>query len=160
MIQRLLEEAGLNAGCLELEVTESSVMKNTEIAISTLRELKAMGIKISIDDFGSGYSSLSYLKHLPIDVLKIDQSFVRDMTTDPRDAAIVMAIIQLAHSLQLKVKAEGVETEEQLRFLRLLRCDEMQGYLFCRPLSVEAFEQVLLKGRSLNVMQDFSASLT
>jgi diguanylate cyclase (GGDEF)-like protein/PAS domain S-box-containing protein len=160
IIERLLGEIGLDAGCLELEVTESSVMKNTEIAISTLRELKAMGIKISIDDFGSGYSSLSYLKHLPIDVLKIDQSFVRDMTSDPKDAAIVMAIIQLAHSLQLKVKAEGVETEEQLRFLRLLRCDEMQGYLFCRPLTAAAFEQVLLKGRSLETIQIIDAPLS
>ena len=134
-------------------------MKNAESAISTLGELKAMGIKISIDDFGSGYSSLSYLKHLPIDVLKIDQSFVRDMTADPKDAAIVMAIIQLAHSLQLKVNAEGVETEEQLRFLRLLRCDEMQGYLFCRPLPVEAFEQLLVEGRSLSTMKAPSLSL-
>jgi diguanylate cyclase (GGDEF)-like protein/PAS domain S-box-containing protein len=148
-VLRLLKETGLDASCLELEVTESSVMKNAETAINTLRELKAMGIKISIDDFGSGYSSLSYLKHLPIDVLKIDQSFVRDMTTDPKDAAIVMAIIQLAHSLQLQVKAEGVETEDQLHFLRLLRCDEMQGFLFCKPLSVEAFEHLLLEGRSL-----------
>lgn len=149
VVSRLLRQTGLDASCLELEVTESSVMKNAESAINTLRELKAMGIKISIDDFGSGYSSLSYLKHLPIDVLKIDQSFVRDMTTDPKDAAIVMAIIQLAHSLQLKVKAEGVETEDQLHFLRLLRCDEMQGFLFCRPLTVEDFEQLLLEKRSL-----------
>lgn len=152
MVERLLKETGLDATCLELEVTESSVMKNAETAINTLRELKAMGIRISIDDFGSGYSSLSYLKNLPIDVLKIDQSFVRDMTTDPKDAAIVMAIIQLAHSLQLQVKAEGVETEDQLRFLRLLRCDEMQGYLFCRPVPEDAFEQMLLEGRSLDTM--------
>lgn len=150
MVERLLKETNLDASCLELEVTESSVMKNAESAISTLRELRAMGIKISIDDFGSGYSSLSYLRHLPIDVLKIDQSFIRDVTSDPKDAAIVMAIIQLAHSLQLQVKAEGVETEEQLRFLRLLRCDEMQGYLFCKPLAVEAFEQLLFEGRRLD----------
>jgi diguanylate cyclase (GGDEF)-like protein/PAS domain S-box-containing protein len=160
MIERQLKETGLDPAHLELEVTESSVMKNAESAINTLHELKAMGIKISIDDFGSGYSSLSYLKHLPIDVLKIDQSFVRDMTTDPKDAAIVMAIIQLAHSLQLKVNAEGVETEEQLRFLRLLRCDEMQGYLFCRPLAVEAFEQLLIEGRSLSTMKATSLSLS
>lgn len=153
VVKRILQETRLNASSLELEVTESSVMKNAETAIGTLRELKAMGIKISIDDFGSGYSSLSYLKHLPIDVLKIDQSFVRDMTSDAKDAAIVMAIIQLAHSLQLLVKAEGVETEEQLRFLRLLRCDEMQGYLFCRPIPVDAFEQLLLEGRTLDAME-------
>lgn len=160
VVARMLKETGLDANCLELEVTESSVMKDAESAISTLRELKAMGIRISIDDFGSGYSSLSYLKHLPIDVLKIDQSFVRDMTTDPKDAAIVMAIIQLAHSLQLQVKAEGVETEEQLRFLRLLRCDEMQGYLFCRPLPVEAFEHLLVEGRSLGTMKTVSVTLS
>jgi diguanylate cyclase (GGDEF)-like protein/PAS domain S-box-containing protein len=159
MIERQLKETGLDPTYLELEVTESSVMKNAESAINTLRELKAMGIKISIDDFGSGYSSLSYLKHLPIDVLKIDQSFVSDMTADPKDAAIVMAIIQLAHSLQLKVNAEGVETEEQLRFLRLLRCDEMQGYLFCRPLPVEAFKQLLIEGRTLSTMKAPSLSL-
>jgi diguanylate cyclase (GGDEF)-like protein/PAS domain S-box-containing protein len=153
IIERLLKETNLEPRCLELEVTESSVMKNAESAAHTLRELRTMGIKISIDDFGSGYSSLSYLRHLPIDVLKIDQSFVRHMTSDPKDAAIVMAIIQLAHSLQLQVKAEGVETEEQLRFLRLLRCDEMQGFLFCQPLTVEAFEQLLFEGRSLDTTQ-------
>ena len=149
LVERLLGETGLEAASLELEVTESSVMKNAAASIRTLGELKAMGIKIAVDDFGSGYSSLSYLKSLPIDVLKIDQSFVRDMTADPKDAAIVMAIIQLAHSLQLEVKAEGVETEEQLRFLSLLRCDAMQGYLFCRPLPVEAFAQLLREGRTL-----------
>jgi EAL domain-containing protein (putative c-di-GMP-specific phosphodiesterase class I) len=159
VIERMLAETGLDPAFLELEVTESSVMKNAEAAIGTLRELKAMGIKISIDDFGSGYSSLSYLKHLPIDILKIDQSFVRDMTSDPRDAAIVMAIIQLAHSLDLTVNAEGVETDEQLRFLRLLRCDEMQGFLFCRPLPVEAFEQLLIEGRSLSTVKAPSLSL-
>ena len=160
VIETTLKETGLRPDCLELEVTESSVMKNTESAIKTLSELKAMGIKISIDDFGSGYSSLGYLKHLPIDVLKIDQSFVRDMTTAPNDAAIVMAIIQLAHSLQLKVTAEGVETEDQLRFLRLLRCDEMQGYLFCRPVPVESFEQILLEGRSLGTMKTASVTIS
>ena len=149
MVERLLKETGLDAASLELEVTESSVMKNAESSVRTLAELKAMGIKIAVDDFGSGYSSLSYLKSLPIDVLKIDQSFVRDMTADPKDAAIVMAIIQLAHSLQLEVKAEGVETDEQLRFLSLLRCDAMQGYLFCQPLPVDAFEQLLVEGRGL-----------
>jgi diguanylate cyclase (GGDEF)-like protein/PAS domain S-box-containing protein len=158
IIERTLKETGLDASSLEMEVTESSVMKNAETAISMMRELKGMGIRISIDDFGSGYSSLSYLKKLPIDILKIDQSFVRDMTTDPKDAAIAMAIIQLAHSLQLKVIAEGVETEDQLRFLRLLRCDEMQGYLFCKPLPVEAFEQLLFEGRTLGTMNGATPS--
>jgi len=98
-----------------------------------------MGINISIDDFGTGFSSLGSLKRLPIDALKIDQSFVREATTDPDDAALVMAIITLAHNLRLKVIAEGVETEDQLRFLQLLRCDEIQGYFFSKPLPAEAF---------------------
>jgi diguanylate cyclase (GGDEF)-like protein/PAS domain S-box-containing protein len=160
VVERILKETGLDGASLELEVTESSVMKNAETAIRTLGELKAMGIKISIDDFGSGYSSLSYLKYLPIDVLKIDQSFVSDMTGDPKDAAIVMAIIQLAHSLQLKVIAEGVETDEQLHFLRLLSCDELQGYLFCRPIPVEAFENLLLEGRNLGTMKAASPPIS
>jgi EAL domain-containing protein (putative c-di-GMP-specific phosphodiesterase class I) len=120
-------------------------MKNAESAVRTLGELKAMGVKIAIDDFGTGYSSLGYLKRLPIDTLKIDRSFVCDVTTDPDDAALVMAIITLAHNLRLKVIAEGVDTEEQLKFLHLLRCDEWQGYLFSRPLPVEAFEDLLLQ---------------
>ncbi|MEP6789319.1 MAG: EAL domain-containing protein, partial [Acidobacteriota bacterium] len=99
----------------------------------------------SIDDFGTGHSSLGYLKHLPIDVLKIDKSFVNDVATDADDAALVSTIITLAHNLRLKVVAEGVETEDQLRFLHLLRCDEWQGYLFSRPVSAEVFEQLLTK---------------
>ena len=118
-------------------------MSNAESNIEVLTRLKAMGVTISIDDFGTGFSSLSYLKRLPIDALKIDQSFVRDVTTDPDDAALVMAIVTLAHNLRLKVVAEGVETEEQLRFLRLLRCDQVQGSLFTKPLSAEGLEQVL-----------------
>jgi diguanylate cyclase (GGDEF)-like protein len=145
MVVRILQETGLNAHDLELELTESSIMKNAESAVRTLGELKAMGVKIAIDDFGTGYSSLGYLKRLPIDTLKIDRSFVSDVTTDPDDAALVMAIITLAHNLRLKVIAEGVDTEEQLRFLHLLRCDEWQGYLFSRPLPVEAFEDLLLQ---------------
>lgn len=143
-VRRALDESGLEPRYLDLEVTESSIMKDAALTIEILRGLKEMGIQISIDDFGTGYSSLSYLKRFPIDVLKIDRSFVRDSSTDAGDAAIVMAIITLAHSLNLKVIAEGVETEEQLRLLRLLRCDEMQGYLFSVPLPAEEFKQVLL----------------
>ena len=135
---RTLDETGLAPEYLELELTESSIMKNADLAADVLIRLKRMGINISIDDFGTGYSSLASLKRLPIDALKIDQSFVRDATTDPDDAALVMAIITLAHNLRLKVIAEGVETEEQLRFLHLLRCDEIQGFLFSKPLPVEA----------------------
>ena len=134
---RILDETGLAAKHLDLELTESSIMQNSEFAAGVLNRLKSMGINISIDDFGTGFSSLASLKRLPIDVLKIDQSFVRDATTDPDDAALVMAIITLAHNLRLKVIAEGVETAEQLRFLQLLRCDEIQGYFFSRPRPAE-----------------------
>lgn len=130
---RILDETGLAAKHLDLEVTESSIMQNAEFAAGVLNRLKSMGVNLSIDDFGTGFSSLASLKRLPIDVLKVDQSFVRDLTTDPDDAALVMAIITLAHNLRLRVIAEGVETAEQLRFLQLLRCDEIQGYLFSRP---------------------------
>lgn len=143
-IIHVLEETGLAGHALELELTESSLMKNATSAAKTLSELKAREIKISIDDFGTGYSSLGYLKRLPLDVLKIDQSFVRDLTTDPDDAAVVMAIITLAHNLGLDVIAEGVETEEQLGLLRLLRCDGGQGYLFGRPMPADVFQSSML----------------
>ena len=133
VIVRILQETGVDPHRLEIELTESSIMRNAEAAAKTLNQLKAIGIKISIDDFGTGYSSLGYLKRLPVDVLKIDRSFVQDLNTDPDDAALVMAIITLAHNLGLEVIAEGVETEEQLGFLRLLRCDGAQGYLFGKP---------------------------
>ncbi|HET6976124.1 MAG TPA: EAL domain-containing protein [Pyrinomonadaceae bacterium] len=134
---RILEETGFSPKYLELELTESSIMQNAEFAASMLNQLKSMGINISIDDFGTGFSSLASLKRLPIDALKIDQSFVREATSDPDDAALVMAIITLAHNLRLKVIAEGVETEDQLRFLQLLRCDEIQGYFFSKPLPAD-----------------------
>ncbi|MDT5157450.1 MAG: hypothetical protein QOH51_1807 [Acidobacteriota bacterium] len=143
VMARILQETGLNPHHLELELTESSIMKNAESAVRTLTGLKAMGVKIAIDDFGTGYSSLGYLKRLPIDTLKIDRSFVCDITTDPDDAAIVMAIITLAHNLKLKVIAEGVGSEEQLGFLHLLRCDEWQGFLHSKPLPAKAFMQLL-----------------
>ena len=134
---RIVEETGLSPKFLELELTESSIMQSSEFAASMLNRLKSMGINISIDDFGTGFSSLASLKRLPIDALKIDQSFVREATSDPDDAALVMAIITLAHNLRLKVIAEGVETEGQLKFLQLLRCDEIQGYFFSKPLPAD-----------------------
>ncbi len=134
---RILEETGLSPKYLELELTESSIMQNAEFAASMLNRLKSMGVSISIDDFGTGFSSLASLKRLPIDALKIDQSFVREANSDPDDAALVMAIITLGHNLRLKVIAEGVETEDQLRFLQLLRCDEIQGFLYSKPVPAD-----------------------
>ncbi len=146
-IFRILGETGLDPRHLELELTESSIMEDAGYAVKTLGELREMGVEISVDDFGTGYSSLGYLKRLPIDTLKIDQSFVREVTTAPDSAAIVQAIIAMAHNLGLNVVAEGVETEEQLRFLHFLGCDEWQGYLCSRPLHAEAFEELLSRLR-------------
>jgi diguanylate cyclase (GGDEF)-like protein/PAS domain S-box-containing protein len=142
-IAAVLQETGLEARYLEIELTESLVMTDVEHAIDMLRQLKLLGVKLSIDDFGTGYSSLAYLKRFPIDVLKIDQSFVRDITVDFNDAAITVSIISLGHNLKLKVIAEGVETEEQLAYLRHHGCDEVQGYLFSRPLPAAEFEAKL-----------------
>jgi len=142
-VRQILEETGLEPKFLELELTESSIMSNTQVTLDVLKRLKAMNVKISIDDFGTGFSSLSYLKRLPIDALKIDKSFVQDVTTDQNDAALVMTIVTLAHNLRLQVVAEGVETQEQLKFLHLLRCDEVQGYLFSKPLPASELERVL-----------------
>jgi diguanylate cyclase len=144
MIAEALREIELDPTCLELELTESCVMKNAELAIGIFQELKGMGIQIAIDDFGTGYSSLSYLKRLPIDRLKIDRSFVNDLTSINGEA-IIRAIITLGHSLNLKVTAEGVETEDQLIELAKLTCDEMQGFLFSRPLKPEDYMKLLIE---------------
>jgi EAL domain-containing protein (putative c-di-GMP-specific phosphodiesterase class I) len=149
LIAFALAETKLDPQYLEIELTESMVMADVERAIEILRKLNELGVQISIDDFGTGYSSLSYLKRFPIDVLKVDQSFVRDITVNPDDAAIVASIISLAHSLRLQVVAEGVETAEQLDYLQGNDCDVMQGYHFSRPLPIEQFEQMLLDGKSL-----------
>src|SRR5207248_5720477 len=126
----ILGQTRLDPFCLELELTETSIMENAESAVELLTQIRKLGVKVAIDDFGTGYSSLSYLKRLPIDTVKLDRSFVNGATTHPDDAALVMAIITLAHNLGLKVIAEGVETDEQMNFLRVLSCDEAQGYLF------------------------------
>jgi EAL domain-containing protein (putative c-di-GMP-specific phosphodiesterase class I) len=126
-------QAGLSTSSIELELTESSVMRDPEATAETLEALSAAGVGIAIDDFGTGYSSLAYLKRFPLDVLKIDGSFVRDVTTDENDAAIVKTIIGLARHFGLKVVAEGVETIEHLEFLRMNGCRYMQGYYFARP---------------------------
>jgi len=138
-----LQESQLEAGFLELEVTESVVMQNAAEAIVMLERLSRMGVNLAIDDFGTGYSSLSYLKRFPLRSLKIDSSFVRNISSDPDDAAIVQAIIALTHGLRLKVIAEGVESAEQLRFLRSLGSDEYQGYLRSKPLPAARFARLL-----------------
>lgn len=149
MIKKVLEETGLAAEALKLEITESVAMKNIDHSIKLLNELITMGIHTSMDDFGTGYSSLSYLKCFPISTLKIDRSFVKGIANDSVDAAMVAAIITLAHNLKRKVIAEGVETQEQLDFLRSHHCDEMQGYLFSQPLPADAFTKLLREGRCL-----------
>jgi predicted signal transduction protein with EAL and GGDEF domain len=143
VVRRALEESGLPPVSLELEITESSLLRDVEITVNTLRHLKDLGVRLSIDDFGTGYSALAYLKRLPIDVLKIDQSFVQTLTTDPADATITEAIIQLATGLNLTTIAEGVETLEQLLLLGSYGCSRMQGFLFGKPVPAETFEQWL-----------------
>ncbi|RFA31024.1 hypothetical protein CAI21_03365 [Alkalilimnicola ehrlichii] len=133
-VRRVLSQTGLDGSMLEVELTESAFMHNVEEGINTLNALKELGARLAVDDFGTGYSNLSYLKRFPVDLLKIDQSFVRDITTDPGDAAITQAVISLGHSLNLKVIAEGVETLEQHEFLRKHACDQLQGYYFSPPL--------------------------
>jgi diguanylate cyclase (GGDEF)-like protein/PAS domain S-box-containing protein len=142
-ISEVLEETGLSAHLLELELTESMMMADVENAAQILHSLKKLGVHLSIDDFGTGYSSLAYLKRFPIDLLKIDQSFVRDITVDADDAAIATSIISLAHSLRLEVIAEGVETEAQLAYLRRHGCDYMQGYYFSRPIPAAEMSKLL-----------------
>jgi diguanylate cyclase (GGDEF)-like protein/PAS domain S-box-containing protein len=145
----VLEDTGLEPRYLEIELTESLFMSDITPAVDLLHRIKALGVNLSIDDFGTGYSSLSYLSRFPIDVLKIDRSFVADITRDANDEAIVTSIIALAHNLKLAVIAEGVETGEQLDYLRRHGCDEMQGYYFSQPLPAHEFEQLLIEGRGL-----------
>ena len=146
-VAQILKDTNLDPRWLELELTESSIMKDPEEAIEKLHELKLMGIKVAVDDFGTGYSSLNYLKRFPIDTLKIDKTFVADVCKDPHDTAIVRAIINLGHALDLTVIAEGVETKEQLQYLSALECDVVQGFLFSKALSAAAFEDLLVEQR-------------
>jgi len=143
LVARALQEHGVAASCLEIEVTESILLAEPELSVAIATELAEMGVQISIDDFGTGYSSLGYLKKLPIAALKIDRSFVRDLVSDPDDEAIVTAIIALAHSLKLKVVAEGVETPAQLAFLQAMKCDEYQGFLTSRAVDPAEFRRLL-----------------
>jgi EAL domain-containing protein (putative c-di-GMP-specific phosphodiesterase class I) len=148
-IGEILARTGLAPAHLELEITESLVMRDVDAVVERLKELKALGLQLAIDDFGTGYSSLSYLRRFPIDRLKIDQSFTREVTSSADGAAIARAVIQLGHALDLRVIAEGVETEGQLHFLRENGCDEMQGYVYSRPLDPDALRSLLASGPAL-----------
>ena len=143
MVQRALQETGAPPELIELELTESVLMANVDQARTTIGALKALGLKISIDDFGTGYSSLNYLRQFAVDYLKIDRSFVNDIASKPRDRAVVFAIIELAKALNIAVVAEGVETDPQAAFFAGAHCDEMQGFLFCRPLPADQLDHQL-----------------
>src|SRR5690606_33663411 len=143
-VARCLLQSQLPADMLKLEITEGIVIHNLDDTIAKMHRLKKLGISFAMDDFGTGYSSLTYLKRLPVDVLKIDQSFVRDATSDPNDAEIVRAIVAMAHSLNLQVIAEGVEQPEQLELLLQQGCHQYQGYLFSKPLPLEEFHNLLV----------------
>jgi diguanylate cyclase (GGDEF)-like protein/PAS domain S-box-containing protein len=149
-VQNILTDSGLDACCLQLEITESDVMKDAASSAVILHQLKAVGIQLAVDDFGTGYSSLSYLKQFPIDMLKIDQSFVDDIKLTTDEGVIVSAIIAMGNSLKLKVVAEGIESEAQLEFLKARNCREGQGYYFSRPVSPEAFAILYMNGISSN----------
>jgi EAL domain-containing protein (putative c-di-GMP-specific phosphodiesterase class I) len=142
-IRGALEAAKLDPQFFEVELTESAVMNDPEESIAILEQLSAMGVMVSVDDFGTGYSSMSYLRRFPIDKLKIDRVFISELASRPEDASIVRAIVSLAHSLRLKVVAEGVETAAQLEFLSAIGCDEYQGYYFSRPLPEDEFERLV-----------------
>jgi len=142
----IIEETGIDPASLELELTESVLMKRAESAKSILEALKARGVQIAVDDFGTGYSSLSYLRKFPIDALKIDQSFIHQITTAPEETIIVTAVISMGRSLHLRVVAEGVESHEELAFLQAHQCEEAQGYYFSRPVIAEEFAKLLKTG--------------
>ena len=141
-----LKETGLAPSSLEIELTESVLMKRAEFTATILQALRQSGIRVAVDDFGTGYSSLSYLRSFPVDVLKIDQSFVRQIRSGGDDRSIVTAVIGMARSLNLRVVAEGVETLEETEFLQAHRCDEAQGYFFSRPVPAEQFAELLTTG--------------
>jgi EAL domain-containing protein (putative c-di-GMP-specific phosphodiesterase class I) len=153
-VKEALQETGIPPDMLELEITESSVMLDRDKSLATVAALKALGVQLSIDDFGTGYSSLAYLQQLEVDKLKIDIAFVRDMTTNANNAAIVKAVIALGHSLGLEIIGEGVETLEQARRLRTLRCNCMQGYLVSKPIPGEDMTQFMRSFKPLAIHAD------
>jgi diguanylate cyclase (GGDEF)-like protein len=159
-IRRALEDAALDARYLEVELTESAVMTNPEQSVTILEQLSAMGVLVSVDDFGTGYSSMSYLRRFPIDKLKIDRIFINEIVSRAEDASIVRAIVSLAHSLRLKVVAEGVETAAQLEFLRDAGCDEYQGYHYSRPLPAAEFERLMRESRRSAPLSEEDATRT
>jgi EAL domain-containing protein (putative c-di-GMP-specific phosphodiesterase class I) len=142
-----LQARGVAAGLLEVELTEGLIMKNPLAAVQIMEQLKQYGVRIALDDFGTGYSSLNYLRRFPLDVLKIDRSFVDDLGEDRSAEAVATSIVSIAHSLGLQAVAEGVETETQLRFLRQIGCDQVQGYYFHKPLPVEAITELLTRSQ-------------
>ena len=160
LIRSALDDAGLEPRYLEVELTESAVMSDPEKSIDILEHLSAMGVLVSVDDFGTGYSSMSYLRRFPIDKLKIDRVFIDEIVSRPEDASIVRAIVSLAHSLRLKVVAEGVETPAQLDFLKTAGCDEYQGYHFSRPLPAADFERLMREARPDDDFTDDDAART
>jgi len=151
IIRRVLQATGMPAHLLELELTESALMEDVGESVSRLQAIHDLGVQFAVDDFGTGYSSLAYLKRFPIRCLKIDRSFVKDVTTDPNDAAIAQAIVALAEMMKISVVAEGVETREQLAMIRRFRCHELQGFLFCGPQAPDEMLELLRSGRRLEV---------
>ena len=150
-----LLEVGLESRFLELELTESMFMDDPTRAERTMRSIKDLGVSLSLDDFGTGFSSLNYLRRFPVDSLKIDRSFIHDVATDPSGASVVASIIDIAHNLGLTAVAEGVETREQLNFLSVCACDVFQGYFFSKPLPAEEFANLLREGRRLTDNETF-----
>ncbi|NJR71890.1 MAG: EAL domain-containing protein [Gammaproteobacteria bacterium] len=164
VIETSLKKANLDAHDVELELTESMLLKNSDESANALKHLGELGVGIAVDNFGTGYSSLSYLKQLPIDSIKVDSSFVRDIGADPNDEAIIRAIIAMTHSLKLNVVAEGVETESQYQQLKALDCRYIQGYYFSYPLSADQFLELLQSSTQLGFnhgvnMEDVRAKL-
>jgi EAL domain-containing protein (putative c-di-GMP-specific phosphodiesterase class I) len=149
MVQGILDDTGLEPKYLEFEITENVMMHNTEKMLKIMQRIKALGISISIDDFGTGFSSLSYLKQFSADIIKIDRAFIKDVNSNPNDAAITSAIINMAHSLNLRVIAEGVENHEQLGFLKSKNCNEVQGYLCGKPIMKDEFRELLSENKNL-----------
>ncbi|SCN46462.1 diguanylate cyclase/phosphodiesterase (GGDEF & EAL domains) with PAS/PAC sensor(s) [methanotrophic endosymbiont of Bathymodiolus azoricus (Menez Gwen)] len=145
LIKQLLREFELSGANLQLEITENLMLEDSSVVMEMLSELRAIGVQLSVDDFGTGYSSLSYLRRFPVDILKIDRSFIQDLNLDSGDDALVKAIIAMGQSLGLKVIAEGVETKEQLQFLQAHECDMIQGYYFSKPVNAEEIERLLAK---------------